>query len=59
MSINLGTTVFPGDTLTTNGKVEKRYKKEGEHLVDVSFSLSVAMGPHAWGTVTMALPAKK
>ncbi len=59
MSINLGATVFPGDALTTNGKVEKRYKEEGEHLVDVSFNLSVAIGPHAWGTVTMALPAKK
>ncbi len=58
ISINLGATVFPGDTLTSNGKIAKKYVEGGEHLVDVNFSLSVAIGPHAWGTATMTLPTK-
>jgi acyl dehydratase len=56
--IRLGATCYPGDTLTSTGKVVKKYTQGNEHLVDVEYNLSVAMGPHAWGTVTMALPAK-
>jgi len=58
MSIRLGATVFPGDTLTAGGKVAKKYKEGGEHRVDVEFHFSVASGPHAWGTATMALPCR-
>ena len=56
--IRLGATCYPGVTLTSTGKVVKKYTQGDEHLVDVEYNLSVAMGPHAWGTVTMALPAK-
>jgi acyl dehydratase len=58
LTIKLGATVFPGDTLTAGGKIGKKYKKGGEHLVDVEFHFSVPIGPHAWGTATMALPVK-
>ena len=58
VTIKLGATVFPGDTLTAGGKVARKYKEEDEHLVDVEYHFSVAMGPHAWGTATMALPVK-
>jgi acyl dehydratase len=58
MVIRLGATCYPGDTLTSTGKVVKKYTDKSEHWVDVEYNLSVAMGPHAWGTVTMALPAK-
>ncbi len=58
MTIKLGATVFPGDTLVSGGKVTKKYVEGEDHLVDVDFNLSVEMGPHAWGTVTMALPTK-
>ncbi len=57
LDINLGATVFPGDTLTSTGKIAKKYQEGDQNLVDVEFSLAVAMGPHAWGTVTIALPA--
>jgi acyl dehydratase len=57
IDIKLGATVFPGDTLTSTGKVAKKYQEGEQHLVDVEYALSVEMGPHAWGTVTMALPA--
>lgn len=58
ISIKLGATVFPGDTLTAGGKVNKKYAQGGEHLVDIDFHFSVAIGPHAWGTATMALPTR-
>jgi acyl dehydratase len=57
MVINLGMTVFPGDTVTHTGKIAKKYTEGDENLVDVEYALSVAMGPHAWGTATLALPA--
>ena len=58
MTIKLGATVFPRDTLNTGGKITKKYTEGEQHLVDVDFNLVVPMGPHAWGTATMALPAK-
>ena len=58
MTIKLGATVFPGDTLNTGGTITKKYTEGEQHLVDVDFNLVVPMGPHAWGTATMALPAK-
>lgn len=58
IDIKLGATVYPGDTLTSTGKVAKKYKQGDQQLVDIEYALSVAMGPHAWGTVTMALPSK-
>ena len=57
MVINLGMTVYPGDTVTHTGKIAKKYTEGDENLVDVEYALSVAMGPHAWGTVTLSLPA--
>jgi len=58
MTIKLGATVFPGDTLVSGGKVTRKYVEGVDHLVDVDFNLSVEMGPHAWGTVTMLLPTR-
>jgi acyl dehydratase len=58
ITIKLGATVFPGDTLTSNGKVARKYTDGDAHLVDIEFNLSVAMGPHAWGTATVALPTR-
>ncbi len=58
MVIRLGATCYPGDTLTSNGKVVKKYTEGENHLIDIEYNLTVAAGPHAWGTVTMILPAK-
>ncbi|MFC2027942.1 hypothetical protein ACFLU3_04575 [Chloroflexota bacterium] len=55
--ISLGMTVYPGDTVMHTGKIAKKYTEGDENLVDVEYALSVAMGPHAWGTATVALPA--
>ena len=58
INIRLGATVFPGDTLTSAGTVTKKYAEGDRHLVDVDFNLTVPMGPHAWGSATVALPVK-
>jgi len=58
LTLKLGATVFPGDTLTWGGKVTKKYREGDLHLVEVDFHLLVAAGPHAWGTATMALPSR-
>jgi acyl dehydratase len=58
IAIRLGATCYPGDTLTSTGKVVKKYVEGDQHLVDVGYNFSVAMGPHAWGTATIALPTK-
>ncbi len=57
VTIKLGATAYPGDTLTAGAKVSKKYIDGDDHLVDIDYSFSVAMGPHAWGTATMVLPA--
>ena len=57
MVINLGMTVFPGDTVMHTGKIARKYTEGDENLVDVEYALSVEMGPHAWGTATVALTA--
>ncbi len=58
ITIKLGATVYPGDTLMAGGKISKKYADGGDHLVDIDYSFSVTMGPHAWGNATMILPAK-
>ena len=55
--IGLGMSVYPGDTVTHTGKIAKKYTEGDQNLIDVEYALSVATGPHAWGTATMALPA--
>lgn len=56
VEIKLGMTVYPGDTVIHTGKVVKKYAEGNQHLVDVQYALSVAMGPHAWGIATVVLP---
>ena len=59
LTIRLGATCFPGDTLTSAGKIVKKYIEDNQHLVDVDYNLSVKSGAHAMGTVTLALPARR
>ena len=58
LTIRLGATCYPGDTLTSTAKVVNKYVEEDQHLVNVEYNLSVESGSHAVGTVTMALPVK-
>lgn len=59
VDIRLGMPCFPGNTLTWNGTVVKKYVENGEHLVDVEYEGNVPMGNHARGVVTMVLPTKR
>ena len=56
IEIKLGATVYPGDTVIHTGKVVRKYIDGNQNLVDIQYALSVPMGPHAWGTATLALP---
>jgi acyl dehydratase len=52
--------VWPNDTLVFKGKVEKKYIKAEEHLVDCSLSVVNQNGDHAiLGEATVSLPLKK
>ncbi len=57
MKYTIGAGVFPGDTLTFSGHVKRKLIENGEHLVEIEYTLSVAAGPHASGTALIALPA--
>jgi len=58
MDMRLGAPCFPGNTLTFNGKVTKKYIGNGEHLIDVDYQAIVPLGQHAKGVATLALPSK-
>jgi acyl dehydratase len=58
LSIRLEVPCTVGDTMEQKGKVVKKYVQGNEHLVDVEFTFSVAMGPHCTGKATVALPKR-
>ncbi|NQT47630.1 MAG: acyl dehydratase [Chloroflexi bacterium] len=58
MKFRLGMPCHPNDTLTMTGKVAKKYRDTGEHLVDVEYNFLVPDGSHCKGTATMILPAR-
>jgi acyl dehydratase len=57
LTISLAVPNFPGARLTLMGRVVKKYKDGGQHLVDVSITGENSMGPHVSGTATLALPS--
>ncbi len=54
--INLALPCYPGDTLTSNGKVLNKYTEGDEYLVDVEYTLATGNGTHGSGTATLAIP---
>ncbi|MFC2059425.1 acyl dehydratase [Chloroflexota bacterium] len=58
MSYRLGTSCYPGHTLTWFGKVVKKYTEGDLHLVDVEYVGAVPTGNHFSGKATVVLPAK-
>ena len=57
LKYSIGAGVFPGDTLTASGRVRRKFIENGQHLVEIEYTLSVEAGAHATGTAVMALPA--
>ena len=51
---------FPteGNKMDMNARVTKKYKKDGENLIELSFAGDNCLGPHIVGTAVMALPSK-
>jgi len=58
LSISLAVPNFPGDRMTMNGKVTRKYEEAGEHLVEVSIIGENRMGPHVNGTAVIAVPSR-
>jgi hypothetical protein len=57
LNINLAVPCLPGDKMSINGKVKKKYKDGGLNLVDVSV-VGENPGPHATALATISLPSK-
>ena len=58
LRIGLAVPNFPGDRMTLNGTVEKKWEEGGERLVQIRVIGENQMGPHVTGTAVMALPRK-
>lgn len=46
---------FPGQKLTTTGKVTRKYEQDGRRNIDVEFTAETDFGPHCKGTATLTL----
>ncbi len=54
----LGVPCFPGTPLIWTGKVVKKYRKDGEHLVDVEYTATVPAGTHCAGMGAVVMPVR-
>jgi acyl dehydratase len=56
LSIRLGAPSFPGSALTFKGSVAKKWKVDGEGLVEVAFTGTNDLGAHVSGTAVLSFP---
>lgn len=59
LKIGLAVPNYPGDRMTLNGTIEKKWEEGGEHLVRIRVTGENKLGPHVTGTAVMALPTKR
>ena len=57
-TMNMRASIYAGDTMTGEGKVEKHYELEGRNLVDISIIISTESGPCVPAQLTLELPRK-
>jgi acyl dehydratase len=58
LQIGLAVPNYPGDRMTLNGKVTRKYQESGDHLVEVDVVGENQMGPHVTGSAVIALPRR-
>lgn len=58
LSISLAVPNFPGDRMTLNGQVTRKYQEGGAHLVEINVIGENQMGPHVTGSAVIALPTR-
>lgn len=58
ITISLAVPNFPGDRMTFNGRVKRKFVENGQHLVEVDVVGENQMGPHANATAVVALPTR-
>ncbi len=59
LSIRLGVPVYPGTTLSFEGEVTAVDERDGERIVEVTFTARTEHGDHASGTATLSLLADR
>lgn len=55
ISLRLAVPNYPGDRMTINGAVTKKYEENGQKLVEIEFVGKNQLGNHAAGKAIMAL----
>jgi len=56
--MQMRSSIYAGDSMTGEGKVEKCYSEDGRNLVDLSIVISTQDGPCVPASVTIELPRK-
>ncbi|MGM9948958.1 MAG: hypothetical protein ACI33P_02475 [Lysinibacillus sp.] len=56
IQLKLAVPNYPGDKMTFNGQISKKYEENGEYLVEVDFYGQNSIGYHALGKAVVALP---
>ena len=57
-TMNMRASIYAGDTMVSEGAVEKHYEQDGRALVDVAIIISTASGPCVPAQLTLELPRK-
>ncbi|HEY9576062.1 MAG TPA: hypothetical protein VIR64_00165 [Pseudobacillus sp.] len=55
ISLRLAVPNYPGDRMVTSGRVTKKYKEDGQFLVEIEFVGKNSLGKHASGQAILAL----
>ncbi len=57
-AMNMRASIYAGDTMVGEGKVEKHYAQDERALVDISIMISTGSGPCVPAQLTLELPRK-
>jgi hypothetical protein len=56
IKIRLGAPNYPGDRMTLNGAVSRKWQEDGEKLLEIELAGRNSLGNHVTGKVVVAIP---
>ena len=56
IKIRLGAPKYPGDQMTLNGAVSRKWQADGENLLEIELAGKNSLGNHVTGQVVVAIP---
>ncbi len=56
IKIRLGAPNYPGDQMTLNGAVSRKWQADGENLLEIELAGKNSLGNHVTGQVVVAIP---